>query len=346
MTATDPGAITGATDAVPPTMRAVVQDEFGSPDVLSVRSIERPAITDSQVLVAVEAAGLDRGTWHLMYGRPYAVRLAGFGVRKPKRPVLGMDVAGRVVAVGADVTRFSPGDEVVGVGIGTLAQLAAAEEAKLVKRPATVSWEQAGVATISGITAVQALTDVGRVESGQHVLVMGASGGVGSYTVQIAKALGAEVTGVASAAKTDLVRSLGADHVIDYTSTDVTVGTQRFDLIVDTGGQTPVRRLRRVLSRRGTLVIVGGENGGRWLGGVQRQLGAVLLSPFVRQRLTTFISPEDGGSIQRLVDMLADGSVVPAIDRVVGLDGVAQAMHDLEQGRVRGKVAVRVSPDR
>lgn len=332
--------------AITSTMRAVVQNAFGSADVLSVRSIERPAITESQVLVAVEAAAIDRGTWHLMYGHPYVVRLAGFGVRKPKKPVLGMDVAGRVIAVGAGVTRFAPGDEVLGVGIGTIAEFAAAEESKLVTKPAALSWEQAGVAAISGITALQALTDVGRVEPGQRVLVMGASGGVGSYAVQIAKALGAHVTGVASAAKTDLVRSLGADDVVDYTSTDVTAGQGDYDLIIDIGGQTPVQRLRKILAEKGTLVIVGGENGGRWTGGIQRQLGALLLSPFVSHRLTTFVSREDRGSIQRLVDMMEDGSVVPAVDRVVALDDVPQAMRDLEQGLVRGKVAVRVSPDR
>lgn len=344
MTSTSPG--TDRTADLPATMRAVVQHEFGAADVLSVRTIDRPTSTASQVLVAVEAAAIDRGTWHLMYGLPYAVRLAGYGVRKPKQPVPGLDVAGRVVAVGADVTRFAPGDEVMGVGIGTFAELAAAEEAKLVHKPAGVSWEQAGVASISGITALQALTDVGSVEAGQHVLVMGASGGVGSYAVQIAKALGAEVTGVASEAKADLVRSLGADHVVDYTSTDVTAGPATYDLIIDTGGQTPVRRLRKILTRRGTLVIVGGENGGRWTGGVQRQGGALLLSPFVSQRLTTLFSREDAESIQRLADMIEAASVVPAIDRIVTLDEVPEAMRDLEQGLVRGKVAVRVSPDR
>ena len=327
--------------AEPQSMRAVVQHRYGSADVLNVEQMARPEPSATQVVLAVEAAGIDRGTWHLMHGHPYLVRFAGFGVRAPKQPVPGLDVAGRVVAVGSDVTRFAPGDEVLGIGAATFAEYALAEEDKLVAKPSGVSWEQAGVSTISGITALQALTDVGGLEAGQSVLIMGASGGVGSYAVQIARALGARVTGVASGGKADFVRSLGADAVIDYTQQDVTEDEETFDLIVDTGGLTPVRKLRRILTPSGTLVIVGGEGGNRLTGGVERQGRALLMSAFVSQRLTTFISPEDLASIERLVEMLADGRVVPAVDAVVALEQVPDAMRDLEAGRVKGKVAVR-----
>jgi NADPH:quinone reductase-like Zn-dependent oxidoreductase len=323
-------------------MRAVVQHRYGSADVLEVQTTTRPSIEPSQVLIDVESGGIDRGTWHLMLGHPMMVRAAGFGLRAPKQPIPGLDVAGRVVEVGSDVDRFSVGDEVFGVAIGSFAEYAAAEADKLAHKPPNLSWEQAGVAAISGMTALQALTDVGRLEPGQSVLVMGASGGVGSYAVQIAKALGATVTGVASTAKLDFVRSLGADAVIDYTQDDPTDSRSAYDLVVDTGGLTPVRRLRRVLTRSGTLVIVGGEGGNRLTGGVERQARAVLLSAFVPQRLTAFISKEHHEPLERLAALMADAAVVPQVDRVVDLDGVADAMRDLEAGRVRGKVCVRV----
>lgn len=324
-------------------MRAVVQSRYGSADVLEVGFTARPTLTPTRVLIEVRAAGIDRGTWHLVTGLPYAVRLAGYGVTKPKQPVPGLDVAGRVVAIGSEVTRFAVGDEVFGIADGSFAQFAAAEQDKLAAKPAGLSWEQAGVAAVSGSTALQALTDIGRLQPGQHVLVLGASGGVGSYAVQVAKALGAEVTGVASGAKADLVRSLGADHVVDYTTTDATDGSTAYDLIIDTGGNTPVRRLRRALAPDATLVIVGGENGGRWTGGVGRQMRAMALSPFTSQRMTTFFSKEHYEPMERLAQMMEAGSVVPAVDRVVELGQVPQALADLEAGRVRGKVAVRLS---
>jgi NADPH:quinone reductase-like Zn-dependent oxidoreductase len=323
------------------TMRAVCQEQYGSADTLSVRTIERPSITASQVLIEVQAAGIDRGVWHLMTGTPLLTRVA-FGLRAPKQPVPGLDVAGRVVAVGADVTRLKPGDEVFGVAIGSFAEYAAAEEHKLSIKPASVTWEQAGVTAISGLTALQSLTEVAHVQPGQHVLVLGASGGVGTYAVQVAKALGAEVTGVASAAKADLVRSLGADHVLDYRTDDFADGSAAYDVIVDTGGMNSLKRLRRALTPRGTLVIVGGESDARVTGGVGRQGRALLLSPFVSQRLTALISKEDHATIDKLAEMLDSGALVPSIDRVVTLDEVAPAIHALEAGEVRGKVAVRV----
>ena len=229
----------------------------------------------TQVLVEVHAAGVDRGVAHLVTGTPYLIRLAGCGITKPKHPVPGADVAGRVVAVGDEVTRFRPGDEVFGIATGTCAEYAAADEHKLVHKPANITFEQAGVAAISGGTALQALTDVGRLEAGQRVLVVGASDGVGSYAVQLAKAFGGVVIGVASAAKVDMVRSIGADDVIDYTAQDYLDGTTRHDLIIDIGGPNSIPRLRRALTATGTLVLTGGEGGGRWTGGfLERRLRA------------------------------------------------------------------------
>ncbi len=245
-------------------------------------------------------------------------------------------------------TRFSPGDEVFGIASGSFAEYATAKQDKLALKPSTATFEQAAAATISGITALQALTDVGDVQAGQATLVIGASGGVGTFAVQLAKALGAVVTGVASTAKLDLVRSLGADHVIDYTQDDPTDGSRQYDLIIDIGGRTPVRRLRRALTGRGTLVIVGGENGGRWAGGIGRQLRAMLLSPFTEQRLTTFISNEARSSIERLAEFIESGDVVPAVGERFTLENTADAIRQMEAGATLGKsvVVVRADQDR
>jgi NADPH:quinone reductase-like Zn-dependent oxidoreductase len=250
-----------------------------------------------------------------------------------------------VVAVGDDVCRFQVGDEVFGIANGAYAEFAAAKEKKLAHKPSTLSFEDAAVASISGITALQALTDVGQVEAGQLVLVIGASGGVGTYAVQIAKALGATVTGVASGAKADLVRSLGADRVIDYSTQNYLTGDIRYDLIVDIGGLNPVKRLRGALKKSGTLVIVGGEGGGTVTGGIGRQLRAKLLSPFVPQRLTFFISAEHHSHIERLARFMKDGDVIPAVGRRYRLEEVPEAIADLEAGRARGKSVVIVGED-
>jgi NADPH:quinone reductase-like Zn-dependent oxidoreductase len=281
-----------------PLMRAIVQTKYGTADTLNVGEIDRPSIEPGEVLVQVRAAAIDRGTWHLMAGVPYAVRL-GSGLRAPKRAVPGRDVSGVVVAVGSEVTRFGVGDEVFGISKGSFAEYAPALEDKLVHKPTKLTFEQAAAMSISGLTAQQALRDVGRIEAGQKVLIIGASGGVGTYAVQIAKALGAEVTGVCSTGKVDLVRSIGADHVLDYTRDDFTDGDARYDLVVDIGGNSSLSRLRGVLTPHGTLVIVGGEDGGRWFG-VGRQLRALALSPFVRQRLRTFIAKEHHAGLERL----------------------------------------------
>jgi len=291
----------------------------------------------------VHAAGVDRGVAHLVSGTPYLIRLFGYGLTKPKHPVPGADVAGRVVAVGGDVSRFGPGDEVFGIANGSYAEFAAADEHKLVHKPAGITFQQAGVAAISGGTALQALTDVGRLEPGQRVLVVGASGGVGTFTVQLTKALGGVVTGVASTAKVDMVRSIGADDVIDYSAQDFLGGTIRYDLIIDIGGRNSVRRLRRALTPRGTLVLTGGEGGGRWTGGfVERQVGALVLSLAGGQRLKGFVNKEHHTILDRLSDHLASGAVVPVIDRTVDLEHVPDAIRDLVSGRIAGKAAVLV----
>lgn len=321
-------------------MRAVTQPAYGSAGVLELATIDRPSIAEDEVLVEVEAAGLDRGVWHLMTGKPYLIRIMGYGLTKPKHAVPGMDVAGRVVAIGDAVTRFVVGDEVFGIGVGTYAELAAAKEATLVHKPSDVSFEQAAASAISGITALEALTTVGRLEPGQHVLVVGASGGVGSFAVQLAKALGATVTGVARGGKLDAVRAIGADHVIDYTEQAIDDGGQRYDLIIDTGGRNRLSRLRRALAPTGTLVIVGGEDGGRLAGGIGRQLGAALLSPFVKQRLAFFMSSESLDSLQALADHLARGEVVPAVGQCFALDQVPQAIEAMEAGALTGKAVI------
>jgi NADPH:quinone reductase-like Zn-dependent oxidoreductase len=321
-------------------MQAIVHDTYGSADVLRLTRITRPEVADNEVLLRVHAAGLDRGTWHLMTGRPYLLRLA-FGVRRPKNPVPGVDVAGTVVAVGSAVTRFSAGDEVFGFGKGSFAEYAVAREDKLARKPVNVSFEQAAVVPVSAATALQAMTDVGRVELGQTVLIIGASGGVGSYAVQLAKAFGAEVTGVCSPAKLDLVRSLGADHVIDYTSDDFADGTHRYDLILDIGGNPALSRLRRALTPTGTAVIVGGEEGGSWTG-MDRQMRALALSPFVRQRLTNFIAKQRARDLERLAELIEAGKVTPTIDRTYPLDRVPEAVRYLEAGKARGKVSITI----
>ena len=292
-------------------MKAIVQDTYGSTDVLELRDIDKPDIADDEVLVRVLAAGVDRGVWHLMMGLPYPIRLAGYGLRAPKTPVPGMDVAGVVEAVGNDVTGFQPGDEVFGIGKGTFAEYARAPENKLAPKPANLTFEQAAVVAISGLTALQGLRDHGRLETGQKVLIIGASGGVGTYAVQLAKVFGAEVTAVCSTTKVDMVRSLGADHVIDYTRDDFADGKRRYDVILDIGGNSSLSRLRRALAPKGMLVIAGGETGGRWIGGYDRQLRALMLSPFVGQKLTTFVSRENHEDMLVLKDLIEAGKITP-----------------------------------
>lgn len=327
-------------------MKAIVQHTYGSTDVLELGEIGRPEIADDEILVRVHAAGVDRGVWHLMAGLPYPIRLAGYGLRAPKTSVPGMDVAGVVEAVGKDVTRFQPGDEVFGIGKGAYAEHARAPEDKLAPKPANLTFDQAAVVAISGLTALQALRDHGNVQPGQKVLIIGASGGVGTYAVQLAKAFGADVTGVCSTSKVDLVRSIGADHVIDYTRDDFAHGARRYDLILDIGGNASLSRLRRALTPKGTLIIVGGETGGRWLGGYDRMLRAPLLSRFVGQTLGAMTSSENSEDMIVLAELIEAGKLTPVIDRAFPLSEAPEAIRYLEEGHARGKVVISVAPAR
>ncbi|MGH8823594.1 MAG: NAD(P)-dependent alcohol dehydrogenase [Jiangellaceae bacterium] len=323
-------------------MKAIVQDTYGSADVLELRDIDKPEIGDDEVLVRVHAAGVDRGVWHLMTGQAYLIRLAGYGFRRPKNPVRGREVAGRVEAIGTNVTRFRPGDEVMGMSEGSFAEYARAREDTLTAKPANLTFEQAAAVPISASTALQAVRDKGQVQPGQRVLIIGASGGVGTFAVQLAKAFGAEVTGVCSTAKVDLVRSIGADHVIDYTREDFADGGQRYDLILDIGGNRSLSHLRRALTREGTLVLVGGEGGGRWIGGMERQVQAIAISPFVRQGLKMFIAREHYEELQVLTELIEAGKVTPVIDRTFPLSEAPQAIRYLDEGQARGKIVITV----
>jgi NADPH:quinone reductase-like Zn-dependent oxidoreductase len=323
-------------------VKAIVQDRFGPADGLELRDVETPEIGASEVLVRVHAAGVDRGVWHVMTGLPYPIRLAGYGFRAPKHGVPGTDLAGVVTAVGADVTRFAPGDEVFGTGVGTYAEYARAREDQLAAKPTSLSFEHAAALPVSGVTALQALRDRGAVQPGQHVLVIGASGGVGTFAVQLAKALGAEVTGVCSTTKVDLVRSLGADHVVDYSRDDFAATGTRYDLILDIGGNTSLSRLRRALTPKGTLVIVGGETSGKWLGGTDRQVRAMVLSMFVSQKLGTFIAAVKHEDLLVLAQLAEAGQLTPAVDRTFALAEAPKAIRHVEEGHARGKVVVTI----
>jgi len=322
-------------------MKAVVQDTYGSPDVLELSDIDKPVVEHDDVLVRVHAAGVDRGVWHLMTGLPYLVRL-GFGLRKPRGRVRGLDVAGRVEEVGKDVNRFQPGDEVFGTCDGSFAEYACAKEDTLVSKPAELSFEQAAAIPTSATTALRGLRDAGRVEPGQKVVILGASGGVGTFAVQIAKALGAEVSGVCSTPKTDLVQSIGADHAIDYTREDFADGRQCYDVILDIAGNRSLSHLRRALTPQGTLVIIGGEEGGRWFGGVDRQLRALMLSPFVRQKLKAPIYMTREEDLEVLKELVEAGKVTPVIHKTYPLSQVPEAMRHLEEGHARGKIVITV----
>lgn len=320
-------------------MKAIIRDAYGSVDALRLADIDQPVAGEVDVLVHVHAAGVDQGVWHLMTGTPYAMRLAGFGIRAPKNALLGYDVAGRIEAVGAQVTEFRPGQEVFGTCRGSFAEYAVARADRLLPKPGNVTFEQAAVVPISGFAALQAVREQGGVRSGQRVLIIGAGGGVGTFAVQIAKADGAEVTGVCSASKAELVRSIGADHVIDYTREDFVDGRNRYDVILDIAGNRSLSELRRALTPRGTLVIVGGEDAGKWLG-IRRQLRAAALSPFVRQKLGFFISKERPEDLEELRKLLEAGTIRPVVDKTFPLEEVPSAIQYLRDGRARGKIVV------
>ena len=323
-------------------MKAIVQDRYGSADVLEFREIDKPEVGDEDVLLRVHAVGVDRGVWHVMAGLPYLIRIMGYGLRTPETPVLGNDVAGRVEGVGNNVTQFEVGDEVFGLCHGAFAEFACAREDKLVAKPASLGFERAAAVPVSALTALQGLRDHGEVKAGQTVLIIGASGGVGTFAVQLAKAFGAEVTGVCSTTKVDLVRSLGADQVIDYKREKITQTGQRYDLILDIGGNRSLSHLRRALTPRGTLVIIGGEEGGRWLGGVDRLLRALLLSPFVSHNLRGFVAKGNKVDLQFLKDQIEAGKLRPVVDKTYPLSEAPAAIRYLEEGYARGKVVITV----
>lgn len=324
-------------------MKAIVQDRYGSADVLEFRDIEEPVVGEDDVLVRVHAAGCGPDVWHLMTGKPYMARLA-IGFRRPKVAVRGWDVAGTVEAVGASVSRFQPGDEVMGTADGgSFAELAITTADKLVPKPANLTFELAAAVPISGITALRAVRDEGKVQPGQTVLVIGAAGGVGSLAVQIAATFGAQVTGVCSTSKVDLVRSLGADEVIEYTREDFADGSRRWDGIVDTAGRRPLSQLRRALTPKGTLVIVGGDGGGRWTGGFFRgMLRAPVVSLFVGQRLTGLATKIKQEDLVTLAELVRAGSVTPVIDRTYPLIEAPDAIRHLEEGHAAGKIVITV----
>ncbi|MEO3795999.1 NAD(P)-dependent alcohol dehydrogenase [Nonomuraea sp. B10E15] len=316
-------------------MRAIVQDEYGPPHTLSLGEVPAPTPGADDVLIRVHAAGVDYGVWHVMTGLPLIGRL-GFGLRRPRNRVPGMDVAGVVESVGANVTALRPGDEVYGAATGTYAQFALARPGKLARKPANLSFTEAAAVPVSGVTALRA---VGQVTAGAKVLVIGAGGGVGSFATQLAVAGGAHVTGVCSTAKADLVRSLGAQAVIDYTREPLT-GT--YDLIIDIAGLRPLALLRGLLAERGRLVIIGGEGGGRWFGGLGRLLAARLITPFTRQSLDALIALTRTADLDALRDLIEAGSVRPAVGRTYSLAEAPTAVGDLAAGNAPGKLVITV----
>jgi NADPH:quinone reductase-like Zn-dependent oxidoreductase len=324
--------------------KAIVQDEYGSaPEgVLRLAEIDRPTIGDDELLVKVRAASVDQGTWHLMTGLPKLMRIMGFGFRRPKAPNPGRSLAGTVEAVGQDVKGFKPGDEIYGTGDGSFAEYARTQVGLLARKPANLSFEQAAAVPVSGVTALQGVRDRAQLQPGEKVLIIGASGGVGTFAVQIAKALGAEVTGVCSTAKMDLVRALGADHVVDYTRHDFADGEQRYDAILDIGGNSRLSHLRRALTPGGRLVIVGGETDGQWLGGFDRQLRAMMLSPLVSQKLGILGAKENSADLSVLRELLETGKVTPAVDRTYPLSEAAGAIRYFREGTARGKIVITV----
>lgn len=324
-------------------MKAITQDVYGGPEVLKLEEIERPTIGDDEVLVRVRAAGVDPGVWHLMTGRPYLVRLFGFGVFKPKAKVRGLDVAGVVEAVGAKVTRFRVGDEVFGNCEGAFAEFARAKEEVLIHKPAGLSFEEAAVIPVSAATALVAVRDVAKVQPGQAVLVVGAAGGVGSYATQLAKAMGAEVTGVCSGAKGEFVKQLGAAHVVDYAREDFTASGKRYDVIIDTVSNRSLSELRSALTPKGTLAVIGGEGGGSILGMMRRVFAALFLSPFVSQSLKPVSSFVKQPALVSLVELIVAGKLKATLGKVWKLEETGAAIAELANGHARGKSVITIS---
>lgn len=323
-------------------MKAVTQHSYGCADVLELADLPTPEPGPDGIVVRVRAAGVDPGVWHVMTGKPYLVRLMGYGIRTPKNPLLGMDLAGEVTAVGTNVTGFQPGDQVFGTCDGSFAEYAVVRPDRCVPKPANLSYEQAAAVPVSAVTALQAVRDMGRVQAGQRVMVIGASGGVGTYAVQLAKAYGAHVTGVCSTKKMDLVRSIGADDVIDYTRDEITEGGRHYDVVIDTAGSRPLALLRRALTPTGTLVIVGGESGGNWVGPMTRVLRAALWFPFLSQHYRGGYVRQNLADLQHLRELVENGELTPVIDRTYPIDDVAAAVRYVQEGHTCGKVVLTV----
>jgi NADPH:quinone reductase-like Zn-dependent oxidoreductase len=323
-------------------MQAITYHRYGPPDVLALEEVEDPVVEDGQVLVRVHAASANPRDWHLMRGLPYIVR-PQFGLRRPRRTLLGGDVAGRVEAVGRDVTRLRPGDEVYAdIETGGFAEYVCVAEDVAERKPANLSFEQAAAVPLAAVTALQGLRDHGRVTAGQRVLIIGASGGVGTFAVQLAKWLGAEVTGVCSTRNLDLVRSLGADEVVDYTREDFAANGRRYDVVFELAGTRSPADLRRALTPRGTLTLSSGDSEGRWIGPIGRMVKAILLSPFVPQRLGPFLAKPRREDLALVGELIEAGTVKPVIDRTYPLREVPEAIRYLETGRARGKVVITV----
>ena len=320
------------------TMKAIVKDHYGSQDVLQLRDIDKPVVGDEEVLIRVHAAGLHIGDWHFMTGLPYMLRIAGFGVLAPKIHVRGMDVAGTVEAAGQNVTLFQTGDQIFGTCDGSFAEYACGGQDKFALKPKNVSFEHAADVPTYGFAALQGLRDKGKIQPGRKVLTVGGSEGVGTFAVQIAKFFGAEVTGVCSAKNVDMVRSVGADQVIDYTQEGFTETEQRYDLILEMGGRRSLSDIRRALRPRGHLVLVGAEGGGRWLGGTDRWIRALRVSPFVGQTLGPLATMPRKADLEFLKNLIQAGKVTPVIDRTYAMGEVPEAFRFLENGKARGKV--------
>jgi NADPH:quinone reductase-like Zn-dependent oxidoreductase len=318
-------------------MKAIVQDRYGSPDVLELRDIDRPTVGENDVLVRVRAAAVNPYDWHFMRGKPYLMRVVS-GLLKPKVTVPGVDLAGQVEAVGSAVTQFEPGDEVFGMAKRALAEFVCASADALVSKPANVSFEQAAAVPIAGLTALQGLR--GRLQPGQTALINGASGGVGTFAVQIAKSLGAEVTAICSTRNEDLVRSIGADRVIDYSRDDFTQGERRYDLLLDMMGNHSLSDCMRILAPDGAIVIVGGPDRGDLLGPIAHMLKVVFLSKVIGKKIVMLLAKAGLEDLQILADLMASGAVIPVIDRNYTLGETADAIRYLEEGHARGKVVI------
>jgi NADPH:quinone reductase-like Zn-dependent oxidoreductase len=327
------------------TMKAIVYCDYGAPDVLKLMDIPKPVPNDDQVLIKVHAAAVNPYDWHFIRGTPYVMRLMIGGLRKPKDPRIGVDYAGTIEAIGKNVTQFKPGDEVFGNRTGAFAEyLCARADRAIALKPANMTFEQAAGVPVAGLTALQGLRDKGKVQPGQKVLINGASGGVGTFAVQIAKTFGAEVTGVCSGRNADMVRSLGADHVIDYTKEDFTKGDERYDVILDNVGTQPLSGFRRVLKPDGICVMIGGggPNDGRWVGPMARPIKAKLMSPFISQKMGMMLAQGNKDDLNVLADLMQSGKVTPVIDRTYPLSEIREAVRYLEGGHARGKVVITV----